>query len=197
MIILGMAFIHLALASSAILRRDRGLFLIWAAFSILSTVIVLALYPIVGILKLVALLLGARLVIAQYNAIVLLSQNADATFHDVSVAQLRRQSIIPRLEAFTARYCGHERGTLLGTTQARGRAANLLALVEQYPALHANQTFTQLMNALVHSEDEIRSARLRHNEIVRNFNTEVTRFPNLLIARALGFAPRQYLPQWL
>ena len=142
--------------------------------------------------------LAALLVTGQYNTIVLLNQNADATLHDVSVAQLLRQSTIPRLEAFTARYCGHERGTLLGTTQARGaRAANLFAIAEQYPALQANQTFTQLMNALVHSENAISSARLRHNEMIRNYNTQVTRFPNLLIARALGFGPREYLPQWL
>ncbi len=68
----------------------------------------------------------------------------------------------------------------------------LLAVVERYPDLKANQNFLELQAQLEGTENRITVERRRFNEVARTYNTEIRRFPASLVASFSGFAARPY-----
>lgn len=71
---------------------------------------------------------------------------------------------------------------LLG--QSLGR---LMALVESYPDLKANQTMTQLMEELTSTENKISFSRQAFNDSVMAYNIAREKFPNSVIAGFFNF----------
>ena len=80
--------------------------------------------------------------------------------------------------------------------QAQGQLASalsrLLVVVERYPVLKANQNFLELQAQLEGTENRISVERGRFNEVVQQYNTSVKKFPTVLVAGMMGFAPRPY-----
>lgn len=72
--------------------------------------------------------------------------------------------------------------------------SRLLVVVERYPELRTTQAFRDLMTQLEGTENRIAVERRRFNEMAREFNTRLLRFPTHLIVRILGwdFAKRPY-----
>ena len=64
---------------------------------------------------------------------------------------------------------------------------NLMAVAENYPQLKADQNFQQLQAELSDIENKIAAARRFFNSATNEYNTAVTQFPALLIARLFGF----------
>ncbi len=72
-------------------------------------------------------------------------------------------------------------------TQLNGSITALLAVVEKYPDLKANDNFTMLQEQLEGTENRIAIARQRYNEAVRRYNTKIITFPGNMIASVFGF----------
>ena len=68
-----------------------------------------------------------------------------------------------------------------------GSLGKLIAVAEAYPDLKANQNFLELQNQLAEIEDHIQMARRYYNGAVRNLNISIQSFPDVLVARTLGF----------
>jgi len=185
------ALVHIVGGITAANTRTARFLAGYAAACVFVLLAVLPIIPPVGIVGLIAWGFLIRYLVTTYNRLMTLSQDADLALHDTAVAQQRRQSIVPRLEAFAAGYSSHERQTFVNTVLARG-ARGSLAVFEAHPVLRASEGFQRLMHELVLAEDEIRNARLRHNAAVRAYNTTVTQFPTLLLARLLGFNARPF-----
>ena len=104
-------------------------------------------------------------------------------------------------------YAAHEEGVYKDIADARSRllaakspeetiqAANqqtsalgrLLAVVENYPQLRANEQFNRLMDELAGTENRISVERMRYNERVQEYNTGRRQFPANLTAKMFGF----------
>jgi len=76
-----------------------------------------------------------------------------------------------------------------GLSQALGR---LMVVVERYPDLKANQNFLELQNQLEGTENRIAVERRRFNDVARNYNTTIRRFPANIVAGMFGFDKRAY-----
>ncbi|RZK45423.1 MAG: LemA family protein, partial [Pedobacter sp.] len=76
--------------------------------------------------------------------------------------------------------------------EVSGALSRLLVTVERYPELKATQNFQNLQVELSNTENKIATERSRFNEVARNYNTTVTKFPNVLYAGVLGFKERPY-----
>jgi LemA protein len=63
--------------------------------------------------------------------------------------------------------------------------------VEAYPTLQANQNFRALQDELTETENRLAVARQDYNEAVRNYNTYIRKFPQLITARVIGAQRRQ------
>ncbi len=70
--------------------------------------------------------------------------------------------------------------------------SRLMAVVERYPELKADQRFAELQAQLEGTENRIAFARNQYNETVRSYNTFLRRFPNNLIAGFFRFQPYPY-----
>ncbi len=68
-----------------------------------------------------------------------------------------------------------------------GGLGRLMAVIENYPDLKANQQMTQLNEELTSTENKIAFARQAYNDCVMFFNTFLEKFPNNLLSNAFGF----------
>ncbi len=73
--------------------------------------------------------------------------------------------------------------------QLGGAVGRLLALVESYPDLKANQNMLGLQEELASTENRVAFARQAYNDAVMLYNTGRERFPDNLVAGFFGFAP--------
>ncbi len=147
-----------------------------------------------------------------FNRLVRDRNQVDTAWSDVDVQLQRRHDLVPVLAETVRAYAGHESELLRRITRERnlaqsssgpaargdaetvlgGDLGRLIALGEAYPDLKASTNFEQLSAELVEIEDAIQHARRFYNGSVRRYNTHLQRFPDLLIARALGFRPAQF-----
>ncbi len=85
-------------------------------------------------------------------------------------------------------------GALAGAEQALGGAlGRLFAVVEDYPALKADETLRDLSEELTHTENRVGFARQAYNDQVLEYNQAAMHFPTLIVARMLGFQPLEML----
>jgi LemA protein len=74
-------------------------------------------------------------------------------------------------------------------SQALGR---LMAISESYPDLKASANFSALQSQLEGTENRITVARNNFNEVARQFNTMIRRFPTNIIANMMNVEKRPY-----
>ena len=124
----------------------------------------------------------------------------------IDVQLKRRTDLIPNLVETVKAYASHERSLFEEITARRaasvaasdvggqanaeralsGSLGKLMAVVEAYPELKANQNFLELQTELADIEDHIQMARRYYNGAVRNLNISIQSFPDVIVARGLG-----------
>jgi len=62
-----------------------------------------------------------------------------------------------------------------------------MVVIEKYPELKANEGFLRLQDELAGTENRIAVARMRYNEVVKDYNLKVQSFPSNLVAGTFGF----------
>lgn len=162
-----------------------------------------------SILAIVSLFLWAVWI---FNRLVRLRNQVRTAWSDIDVQLTRRHDLVPRLVEAVRGYAGHEKALLANITALRGEAValrspaklagvesaleqalgRLIALREAYPDLKASENFAQLQRDLVDVEDHLQYARRFYNGAVRALNDGVQRFPDLLLARPLGFTEAEF-----
>jgi LemA protein len=155
------------------------------------------------VLGLVALPLSG----CSYNKFVSQEEAIKAQWAQVENQLQRRNDLIPNLVETVKGYATHEEGVFKEIADSRSRllaakspeesiaAANqqtsalgrLLAVVENYPNLKANEQFNRLMDELSGTENRIAVERMRYNERVQEYDTSRRQFPANLTAKLFGF----------
>jgi LemA protein len=166
-----------------------------------------ALWIVLGIVALV--LLGGVWI---YNRLVTLRTRVDNGWSQIDVQLRRRADLIPNLVEAVKGYATHERELFEHVTEARARSIGaagvseqaaaenqvtagirqLLAVVENYPDLKANENFLGLQEELVGTESKIAYARQFYNDQVMRLNTLIGSIPSSLVANAFGFDERTF-----
>lgn len=156
-----------------------------------------------------------------YNSLVTKRNDVDQKWADVQSQYQRRLDLIPNLVNTVKGYADFEKSTLEAVVEARAKATSinvtsdqldeatiakinaqmgqvnsslsrLLAVVENYPDLKANQSFLKLQDELAGTENRIATARDNFNEVVKLYNNAIQRFPAALFAGILGFKTKPY-----
>lgn len=163
------------------------------------------------------LVVGALLVwvLIVFNRLVQLRNRAAGSWSDIDVQLKRRHDLVGNLVEAVKGYAHHEQQVLVKVTAARagaeearsgarpaaagiaekalsGEMGKLFALVEAYPDLKASEQFASLQSSLTKVEDDLQNARRYYNAVVRDLNTRAQSFPDLVVARSLGFAEREF-----
>jgi LemA protein len=165
------------------------------------------LWIVLGIVVVLALA-----VIWIYNRLVTLRTRVDNGWSQIDVQLRRRADLIPNLVETVKGYAAHERELFERVTEARARSLGatgvadqadaenqvsaglrqLLAVVENYPDLKANQNFLALQEELIGTESKIAYARQFYNDQVMRLNTLIQSFPSSIVARQFGFQERPF-----
>ncbi len=147
-----------------------------------------------------------------YNTIPTAEENAKAAWSEVQNQYQRRADLIPNLVETVKGYASHEKDVLEGVVEARAKAtqvtispenlsdpeafkkfqdsqagltgalSRLLAVVENYPDLKANQNFLALQAQLEGTENRIAVARRDYIQAVRDYNLTLRTFPSVIWA---------------
>src|SRR5215212_751751 len=152
-------------------------------------------------------LLALPLTGCSYNKFVGQEEAIKSQWAQVENQLQRRNDLIPNLVETVKGYAQHEEGVFKEIADARSRllaakspeetiaAANqqtsalgrLLAVVENYPQLRANEQFNRLMDELSGTENRIAVERMRYNEAIQAYNTSRRQFPANLTAKMFSF----------
>ena len=156
-----------------------------------------------------------------YNGLVKKQEAVASTWSQVENVYQRRADLVPNLVAVVKNYAEYEQETLTAITEARAKAAastvnmenfdetdfshfesvqkelgnsinRLLVTIENYPDLKASENYQSLQTQLTGCENRIQTERQRFNEAVKVYNQSIRKFPNMLIAKLLGFENRPY-----
>ncbi len=162
---------------------------------------------------------SASLSSCNYNSLVEEQQSVDQTWAEVENQYQRRADLIPNIVNTVKGYSSHEEETLVKVTEARAKATSitidadnldeatlakfqetqnqlssalksLLSVAEAYPDLKANEGFMNLQTQLEGTENRITIARRNYTEAVREYNTQIKKFPTNIYAGWFGFKPK-------
>lgn len=154
--------------------------------------------------------------VSAYNGLVSKETAVDEAWANVETVYQRRSVLIPNLVNTVKGYAAHEAQTLQAVTAARANATSitidpstatpeemekwmavqdevgkalgrLIAISESYPELKANENFRDLQVQLEGTENRISTERRKYNEVVKEYNVSVRRFPTNLVASIFGF----------
>jgi LemA protein len=149
------------------------------------------------------------------NSVPAAEENAKARWADVQSAYQRRADLVPNLVASVRGAAASETTILTNVTNARAAATSinittddlsdpaefrrfqesqnqltqalgqLRTVVENYPTLQSQARFADLMTALEGAENQINVSRVRYNEAVQAYNTEIRTFPSIIGAKVI------------
>lgn len=148
-------------------------------------------------------------------------ENVSKSWAQVENVYQRRADLIPNLVNTVKGYAAHEQEVLIGVIEARAKATavnlnvenltpdnlkkfedaqsglgsalnRLMMVMERYPDLKANQNFLELQSQLEGTENRITVERMRFNDSVKEYNTHIRKFPNVIYAGWFDFTPRGY-----
>jgi LemA protein len=159
-----------------------------------------------------ALVLVVFYAIIVYNRLVRLRALVREGFSGITVQLRRRADLVPNLVSTVEGYATHEREVLTQVTAHRSDPTNagsvkataeadqafgamlgrLLAVAEDYPDLKADENFRALQDELAEIEEELQGARRYYNATVRDLNTSVQSFPDVLLAKPMGFSEEPF-----
>ncbi|QHL88111.1 LemA family protein [Nibribacter ruber] len=156
-----------------------------------------------------------------YNEMVTLDEQVSGQWGQVQNAYQRRADLIPNLVNTVKGAANFEKSTLEAVINARAKATSinlnaddltpeniakyqeaqsqlsgslsrLMATVEAYPDLKANQNFLELQAQLEGTENRISVERNKFNQTVQQYNTYIRSFPRNIYAGWFDFEKKGY-----
>ncbi len=166
----------------------------------------------IGWIILIVVVILIFAVIGMYNNLVRQKKRVENSWSQIDVQLKRRSDLIPNLVNSVKGYMKFESETLEKVMAARSKALNagnmkermdaegevsgflgrLLAVVENYPELKANQNVMSLQEELSNTENKIAYSRQFYNDITMKYNTSIEVFPTNLLAKMFGFEPFEF-----
>ena len=155
------------------------------------------------------------------NRMVEAQEQAVQAWAQVENVYQRRADLIPNLVNTVKGAADFEKGTLEAVIEARSRATSitvdpanlteesmaafqsaqddlgkslgrLMAVVESYPELKANQNFLELQAQLEGTENRIAVERRTFNQVGQAYNVLIRKFPNSIVAGMRNFESKAY-----
>lgn len=166
---------------------------------------------ILTVTAIVVILLGS--VISGYNSLISKHEAIENAQAQVATQLQRRADLIPNFVATVQGYTDYEQSTYQAVTEARAavtRAGSVEAqqqasaqldsaidvwvnaVTEAYPDLKANTQYTALTDELAGTENRIATARRDYNEVAKEYNTSIRKFPSNILASMFGFEKADY-----
>jgi hypothetical protein len=159
--------------------------------------------------------LAALTLILHYNDLVFLRQRARRNWANIEISLKKRHDLMPTMIETAKAFMGHESDVHTRLTNLRqsygGDAAlspdiaetllqegrilggAIMGHIEAHPELQASKQTSLLMRQFIALEDEISLMREGYNNAVTQYNTRITIFPDVFLAKLGRFLPMDTL----
>ncbi|OYU96802.1 MAG: LemA family protein [Bacteroidetes bacterium B1(2017)] len=156
-----------------------------------------------------------------YNNMVSKQETVSSSWAQVENVYQRRSDLIPNLVNTVKGVANFEQKTLTDVINARASATQvkvdasklspdqiqkfqasqgelsqalgrLMVVAEQYPQLRATENFKELQSQLEGTENRIAVERGKFNDVVKDYNSYIRKFPQVLYAGMFGFDKKGY-----
>jgi len=156
-----------------------------------------------------------------YNDFVTKEQNVNTKWSNIETVYQKRANLIPNLERTVKSYSKFEQETLTKVVEARSKATSinidptnmteqdmakfraaqgelsgalsrLMAVVESYPNLKADQQYINFQREYIAIENSIRTETVYYNQAAEQYNTAIKKFPNNILANFTNFKEKPY-----
>jgi LemA protein len=181
--------------------------------AVISEEVPMAPFTVVLIVLAIASLGIIGTIVAIYNGLVTVRNNVAKSFENIDVVLQQRNDALTKLIDVVKEYMKYEKDLLTklvelrtGYAQAKDLGEKIrienelekllgkLQMVwEQYPDLKAVQSFLQLQGEVSGIESKLADYRETFNDAVNIFNIQIERFPDLLLAKPLGYQRHAFL----
>ncbi len=171
----------------------------------------MSLNKVIGAIVILVLLVGG-LFFFTYNGLVGAQEGVDAQWYQVENQYQRRADLVPNLVETVKGYAAQEEKVFTEVTKYRSQwsaaatqeekmeaakgmdsaLSRIFVIVENYPQLKSNENFLALQAQLEGTENRIAVERMRYNEKVRDYNTQLKRMPSSIVAGMYGFKSKAY-----
>lgn len=152
------------------------------------------------------IILGSS-VFSLYNRVVTLKNRALNALSNIEAELKRRADLIPNIVEIVKEYAEHESTILKIIAESRAKIFfskepkeeakpiinSLVAVIENYPELKASEQFQSLMKILIDTEERIAFSREFYNRTVRKYNTLISQFPFLIVAKVLNLKEMEFI----
>lgn len=166
---------------------------------------------LIAVVVVIGLIIG--IFAGSYNNFVKMEENVQAAQSNISTQLQRRADLIPNFVETVKGYSDYEQSTFTAVTEARSAVKNATtvgeqdsaqqqldgaisvwvnAVTEAYPELKANEQYVALQDELAGSENRIAVARKDYNDVAKEYNTSIRKFPSNIIAGMFGFEKAEY-----
>ena len=144
-----------------------------------------------------------------FNGLIVLRNNIDKAWANIDVLLKQRADLVPSLVEIVKAYTKYEKEMFENLSKIRAGLLemhgpvekaktnselnkSLLAVVENYPKLQANENFLKLQAQLSDLENQIADRRNFYNESVLLFNTRIQIFPDSIFALFLNMRKKEF-----
>ncbi|MDN5397273.1 MAG: LemA family protein, partial [Chryseobacterium sp.] len=156
-----------------------------------------------------------------YNNFVSKEQNVNSKWSNIETVYQKRANLIPNLERTVKSYSKFEQETLTKVVEARSKATSiqidptnmteadlakfqsaqgelsgalsrLMAVVESYPNLKADQQYINFQREFTAIENSIRTETVYYNDAAKDYNTTIKTFPNNILANFTNFKEKPF-----
>ncbi|KQT25694.1 LemA family protein [Chryseobacterium sp. Leaf405] len=156
-----------------------------------------------------------------YNNFVSKEQVVNKKWSNIETVYQKRANLIPNLERTVKSYANFEKETLTKVVEARAKATSinidptnmteqdlakfqaaqgelsgslsrLMAVVESYPNLKADQQYINFQREYIAIENSIRTETVYYNDAAQDYNTSIKTFPNNILANFTNFKEKPY-----
>ncbi len=171
------------------------------------------------VVAIIAVVIVLMMVALAYNGMVSKDQGVQSQWSDVEVAYQRKNELIPTMFQIVNMTMDFEYNLYVNVTNARNVWQNLsgntvdkmnasvqldvafAAFVNAVHEAYPNPTATPaailtFMDQYESTTNQIASERKYYNEAVREYNTAIKKFPNVLFASSFGFEEALYYDQY-
>ncbi|MGE8552342.1 MAG: LemA family protein [Chryseobacterium jejuense] len=148
-----------------------------------------------------------------YNKLVLLKFNVDKAYSNIDVVLKQRADEIPNLVSVAKNFMNYEKDILTKLTELRTvyntttdsdkktelanetskALSSFFAVSENYPELKSNHNFLELQKRISELENKISDRREFFNDSVNLYNIGIHEFPNVILAKMLGYKDKTLL----
>jgi LemA protein len=163
----------------------------------------------IGLILVIVIIIYA---ILKYNELKYFQIQVDKKWGRINIILKKRYDLIPQLVEIVKGYAKHEKDTLVDVAKLRSEwqntdsqktqttiaseietnLAKIAIVVENYPKLKADKSFSKLSKELVITENQLAKHRLNYNESVARYNVRVNMFPRLIFAKLFKFKEKGF-----